>query len=62
MELKITNKAKGKSVANGDAVPINVTRDECCATLTTRYEAIGISNIITLAHFPMTTILVKHEI
>ena len=62
MELKITNKAKGKSVANGNAIPINVTKDKCCVTLNTRYEAIGMSNIITLAHFPMTTILVKHEV
>lgn len=42
MELKITNKAKGKSVANGDAIPINVTKDKCCATLNTRYEAISV--------------------
>lgn len=62
MELKITKTAKEKPVGGGYLIPINVTRDECCATLTTRYEAIGISNIITLAHFPMTTILVKHEI
>lgn len=62
MELKITNKAKGKSVANGDAIPINVTKDKCCATLTTRYEAMGINDILTLAHFPRTVILVKHEV
>ena len=62
MELRITKTAKEKPVRDGYLIPVNVTKDECCATLTTRYEAIGISNIITLAHFPMTTILVKHEI
>lgn len=62
MELKKTKTAKEKPIRGGYLIPINVTRDECCATLTTRYEAISIGNIITLAHFPMTTILVKYEV
>ena len=59
MELKITNKAKGKPVANGDAIPINVTKDKCCVTLNTRYEAISVGHIMNLAHFPRTVILLK---
>lgn len=46
----------------GYLISVNVTKDGCCATLTTRYEAISIGDIITLTHFPMTTILVKYEI
>lgn len=42
--------------------PINVTRDECAAAITTRYGAICHSNLISLAHFPMTSVLIEHEI
>ena len=30
-------------------------------TITTRYEAIGPTNILTLAHYPMTVILYEFE-
>lgn len=43
-------------------IPINVTKEGCCATLTTRYEAISIGNIMTLAHYPMTVALIRYEI
>ena len=40
---------------------VNVT-DGCCeATITTHYEAIGPTNILTLAHYPMTVILYEFE-
>ena len=43
-------------------IPVNTAMDGVCVTLTTRYEAIGINDILTLAHFPRTVILVKYEI
>ena len=61
MELKTTKTAKEKPIRGGYLIPVNVTRDECCATLTTRFGALSISNLFP-AHFPMTAILVKHEI
>lgn len=40
---------------------VNVTDGHCAATITTRYEAIGPTNIITLAHYPMTVVLYEFE-
>lgn len=62
MELKITRIAKEKTIKEGCLIPINVTYDGCCCTLNTRYEAIGINDIMTLAHFPRTVILIKYEV
>ena len=45
----------------GYLIPVNVTADGCAATLTTRYDAVGPTNIITLAHYPMTVILMEYE-
>ena len=46
----------------GQIRPINVTGDLCAATLTTRYDAVGPTNITTLAHYPMTVILIEYEL
>lgn len=45
----------------GQIRPINVTGDLCAATLTTRYDAVGPTNITTLAHYPMTVVLIEYE-
>lgn len=62
MNLKITHIAKGKPISSGKLIPINTTVDECAATITTRYEAIGAGNIVTLAHYPMTVAMIKYEV
>ena len=49
-------------LGRGQIQPVNVTIDGCAATLTTRYEAIGPTNILTLAHYPMTVVLIEYEI
>lgn len=41
--------------------PANTTADGMCAALTTRYEAIGPTNILSLAHFPMTVVLIEYK-
>ena len=46
----------------GQIRPVNVTTDGCAATLTTRYDAVGPTNILTLAHFPMTVALIEYEL
>lgn len=38
---------------------VNVTRDCCACTLNTRYEDMGTSDILTLAHYPKTVVLVS---
>ena len=43
-------------------MPVNTTMDGMCATLTTKYEAMGINDILTLRHFPRTVILIKYEV
>lgn len=43
-------------------MPVNTTKDGMCATLTTRYEEMGINDILTLRHFPRTVILIKYEV
>ena len=43
-------------------IPVNTAIDGVCVALTTRYEAIGINDILTLEHFPRTVILVKYEV
>ena len=40
---------------------VNVTDGDCAATLTTRYESMGPTNILTLAHYPMTVVLYEYE-
>lgn len=45
----------------GNGQMVNVTDGCCAATITTRYEAIGPTNILTLAHYPMTVVLYEFE-
>ncbi len=51
-----------RATRGGQIAPVNVTADGCAATLTTRYDAIGPTNILTLAHYPMTAILVEYDL
>ena len=48
-------------IRGGYQQAVNVTDGECAATLTTRYERIGPTNILTLAHYPMTVVLYEFE-
>lgn len=45
----------------GSGQMVNVTDGDCAATITTRYEAIGPTNILTLAHYLMTVVLYEFE-
>ena len=55
----ITRAAPAFPFRGGQRQAVNVTDGGCCATITTRYEAICCSNILTLAHYPMTVILME---
>jgi len=57
IDFKITHVAKPHPFRGGQRQVVNVTDGECAATITTRYEAIGPTNILTLAHYPMTVVL-----
>jgi hypothetical protein len=62
MQCKLTRAARPFPVhRGGKRQAVNVTDGECAATLTTRYENIGPTNILTLAHYPMTVVLYEYE-
>ena len=63
MIFKVTNVAQAKrTIWGGQIRAVNVTEGECAATLTTRYDAVGPTNITTLAHYPMTVVLIEYEV
>lgn len=62
MECKLTHVAPPSvKMGGGSKQMVNVTDGCCAATITTRYEAIGPTNILTLAHYPMTAVLYEFE-
>lgn len=62
MKFKLTQAAQPFPLSmGGKRQAVNVTNGGCAATLTTRYENIGPTNILTLAHYPMTVVLYEYE-
>ena len=62
MEYKLTHVAPPFRLNGwGSGQMVHVTDGCCAATITTRYEAIGPTNILTLAHYPMTVVLYEFE-
>ena len=61
MTYKVTNVTGSTPTRGGQIRAINVTGDGCAATLTTRYDAVGPTNIISLAHYPMTVALIEYD-
>ena len=59
-KLTFTSQAKPKEQADKTQTPINVCRDGIAATITTRYGSMDTTNILTLAHYPMTAVLVEY--
>lgn len=63
MNFRLTKVASARTLNRGGGKmrPVNVTDGECAATITTRYERIGPTNILTLAHYPMTVVMYEFE-
>lgn len=62
MKLRLTQATRPFPLSRGGKwQAVNVTNGGCVATLTTRYENIGPTNILTLAHYPMTVVLYEYE-
>lgn len=62
MKCKLTHVTRPFRLNRGGSRQmVNVTDGDCAATITTRYEAIGPTNILTLAHYPMTVVLYEFE-
>lgn len=62
MEYKITNISLPKPVGGGYLLPVNTAMGGVCCTLNTRYEAMSEpSDILTLAHYPKTIVMIEYE-
>ena len=62
MQFNLTHVARPHLFSRGGKrQTVNVTDGECAATITTRYENIGPTNILTLAHYPMTVVLYEFD-
>ena len=62
MICRLTHVSKPSPMTRGGYQQVvNITDGQCAATLTTRYESIGPTNILTLAHYPMTVVLYEYE-
>lgn len=59
--LSITTHAPRRHIRGGYAQAINVCQGGTSATVTARYSAMCHSNILTLAHYPMTAILYEYD-
>lgn len=62
MTLAITTQGKGKATATARLTPVNTAMGGVCCTLNTRYEAMAEpSDILTLAHYPKTVVMIEYE-
>ena len=57
----MTNIAKPKVFRGGNLYPVNVTKDYVACTLNTKYNDMGINDIVTLKHFPKTVVLLEYD-
>ena len=61
MTLSITTHTDRHRISGGVLQAINVCQGGTAATVTARYSAMCHSNILTLAHYPMTAILYEYD-
>lgn len=61
MNFSLTVSARSKPIRGGQITPVNVTLDGVAATITTRYKILNHANIITLAHYPKTVVLIEYD-
>lgn len=60
LSLTITTSALPKRIPGGALLPVNTTADGLVCTLNTRYEAMALPlDILSLAHYPKTVILIE---
>lgn len=57
----MTNLGTPKPIRGGTLTPANTTGNGCSATLNTRYEQMGMADIISLAHYPKTVVLIEYD-
>ena len=60
LHLSTTTSTPPKSIRGGQIIPINVASDGVSCTFNTRYEDMSATDILTLAHFPKTVVLIEY--
>ena len=56
-----TNDNRAEVIPWGVISGVNVTKGMCAATLTAQYGTVTFTNILTMAHYPMTAVLYEYE-
>ena len=59
-KLSYTSQAEPRQSGDKRQIPVNVCRGGTAATITTRYGSMDTTNILTLAHYPMTAVLIEY--
>ncbi len=59
-KLSYTSQAEPRQSGDKRLIPVNVCRGGTAATITTRYGSMDTTNILTLAHYPMTAVLIEY--
>lgn len=64
MNFNITNVCVSRPIRGGQIlVPVNVASGGVACTLNTRYDGLSeTTDIITLAHYPKTVVLIEYEL
>ena len=63
IKLSFTSSAKPKIYNRGYLLPVNTANGGICCTLNTRYDGMQLpEDILTLAHYPKTVVLVEQDI
>lgn len=61
MTSKLRHRLYRYPVGGGDSIPVNVAAGGVACTLNTRYDGLGeLSDIISLAHFPKTVVMLEY--
>ena len=54
---------RAQAGSTGYLLPVNTTTGGCACTLNTRYDGMQLpEDILTLAHYPKTVVLIEHNI
>lgn len=61
IKLSVTTVASSKPIRGGVLLPVNVAAAGVACTLNTRYDGMQLpEDILTLAHYPKTVVLVEY--
>ena len=62
IKLRQTTAATAKTIRGGYFLPVNTASGGVACTLNTRYDGMQLpEDILTLAHYPKTVVLIEYE-